>query len=292
MQTLYAFYQDGEGDAGKAEKELFFSIDKMEEMYIYLLQMVVEMQGAAIDKIEQGRNKQLPSQEDLHPNTKFVTNRPLRVLANSKNLKNKREAMSISWADDLDLVKKVFKMLIETEDYKEYMKSEERGFEHDKEFLLRFLKRHIINFEQLHDYFEEKSIFWNDDLDLISSMTLKTLKSIDENTDDVDLLPLWKPEDDEKDFVTTLYRKTLSDAEENEKIINEYTKNWELDRIAMMDTILMKMAIAEARAITSVPIKVTMNEYIELSKYYSTPKSNGFINGVLDQAFSKLEKDG
>lgn len=292
LQTLYSFYQDGEGDAGKAEKELFFSIDKMEEMYIYLLQMVVEMQGAAIDKIEQGRNKQLPSQEDLHPNTKFVTNRPLRVLANSKTLKNKREDMSVSWADDLDLVKKVFKMLIETDDYKEYMESEERGFDHDKEFLLRFLKRHIINYPQLHDYFEEKSIFWNDDLDLIASMTLKTIKSINEDSDDVELLPLWKPEDDEKDFVTTLFRKSLADAEENELIINEFTKNWELDRIAMMDTILMKMAIAEARTISSVPIKVTMNEYIELSKYYSTPKSNGFINGVLDQAFAKLEKDG
>lgn len=292
LQTLYSFYQDGEGDAGKAEKELFFSIDKMEEMYIYLLQMVVEMQGAAIDKIEQGRNKQLPSQEDLHPNTKFVTNRPLRVLANSKTLKNKREDMSVSWADDLDLVKKVFKMLIDTDDYKEYMESEERGFDHDKEFLLRFLKRHIVNFEQLHDYFEEKSIFWNDDLDLIASMTLKTIKSIDEDSDDVELLPLWKPEDDEKDFVTTLFRKSLADAKENESVINEFTKNWELDRIAMMDTILMKMALAEARTITSVPIKVTMNEYIELSKYYSTPKSNGFINGVLDQAFSKLDKEG
>lgn len=292
LQTLYAFYQEGEGDAGKAEKALFFSIDKMEEMYIYLLTLIVEMQGAAIDRIEAGKNKQLPSKEDLHPNTKFVTNRPLRILANSKALRKKAEDLGVTWSDNRDLVKKEFKMLIETEDYKEYMESEERGFAHDRDFLLRFFKRHMINFELLHDYFEEKSVFWNDDLDLISSMTIKTIKTIKENDDDVELLPLWKGDDDEEDFVKTLYRRSLSLAEENESIISEYTKNWEIERIALMDTILMKMAMAEVRSFPSIPAKVSMNEYIELSKYYSTPKSNGFINGVLDQSFAKLKEDG
>lgn len=292
LQTLYAFYQEGEGDAGKAEKALFFSIDKMEEMYIYLLTLIVEMQGAAIDRIEAGKNKQLPSKEDLHPNTKFVTNRPLRILANSKALRKKAEDLGVTWSDNRDLVKKEFKMLIETEDYKEYMESEERGFAHDRDFLLRFFKRHMINFELLHDYFEEKSVFWNDDLDLISSMSIKTIKTIKENDDDVELLPLWKGDDDEEDFVKTLYRRSLSLAEENESIISEYTKNWEIERIALMDTILMKMAMAEVRSFPSIPAKVSMNEYIELSKYYSTPKSNGFINGVLDQSFAKLKEDG
>lgn len=292
LQTLYAFYQEGEGDAGKAEKALFFSIDKMEEMYIYLLTLIVEMQGAAIDRIEAGKNKQLPSKEDLHPNTKFVTNRPLRILANSKTLRKKAEDLGVTWSDNRDLVKKEFKMLMETEDYKEYMESEERGFAHDRDFLLRFFKRHMINFELLHDYFEEKSVFWNDDLDLISSMTIKTIKTIKENDDDVELLPLWKGDDDEEDFVKTLYRRSLSLAEENESIISEYTKNWEIERIALMDTILMKMAMAEVRSFPSIPAKVSMNEYIELSKYYSTPKSNGFINGVLDQSFAKLKEDG
>lgn len=292
LQTLYAFYQEGEGDAGKAEKALFFSIDKMEEMYIYLLTLIVEMQGAAIDRIEAGKNKQLPSKEDLHPNTKFVTNRPLRILANSKALRKKAEDLGVTWSDNRDLVKKEFKMLMETEDYKEYMESEERGFAHDRDFLLRFFKRHMINFELLHDYFEEKSVFWNDDLDLISSMTIKTIKSIKENDDDVELIPLWKGDDDEEDFVKTLYRRSLSLAEENESIISEYTKNWEIERIALMDTILMKMAMAEVRSFPSIPAKVSMNEYIELSKYYSTPKSNGFINGVLDQSFAKLKEDG
>ncbi|NQX91161.1 MAG: transcription antitermination protein NusB [Flavobacteriales bacterium] len=292
LQTLYAFYQEGAGDIGKAEKELFFSIKKMEEMYVYLLSLIVEMQGAAIDKIEAGKNKKLPSKEDLHPNVKFVTNRPLRVLTNSKNLKEKAEDLGVTWSDNKELVRKVFKTLIETEDYKEYMESEERGFDHDREFLLRFFKRHMINNELLHDYFEEKSIFWNDDLDLVSSMTIKSIKTIEEDSDDITLLPLWKADDDEEEFVTTLFRKALTDADENAKLIDEFAANWEMDRIASMDIILMKMALAEVQAISSVPTKVTMNEYIELSKYYSTPKSSGFINGVLDQAFAKLQKEG
>jgi transcription antitermination protein NusB len=292
LHILYAFYQEDERDMVKAEKQLFFSIDKMYEMYIYLIALIVEMQDAAIEKIETGRNKKLPSQEDLHPNTKFVTNRPLRVLANSKILRKEMEQMKLSWVDNPDLIKHIFRMLIETEDYKEYMESDERGFDHDREYLLRFFKRHIINNELLHDYFEEKSIFWNDDLDLTSSMVLKTVKMIEDGDADLTLLPLWKEDDDEKNFVTELFRKTLTQAEENEKMIESFTKNWDIDRIAVIDTILMKMALAEARIFESIPLKVTLNEYIELSKYYSTPKSNGFINGVLDQMFSKMNEDG
>ena len=292
LQTLYAHYQDGEGDIGKSEKSLFFSIEKMQEMYLYLLSLIAEMQGAAIDKIEAGKNKKLPSPEDLHPNTKFVTNRPLRALVNSKVLKKSLADANVNWTDQGDLVSKVFKVLTETDDYKEYMTSEERGFEHDKEFLLRFFKRHIINIPLLQDFFEEKSIFWNDDLDLVASMTIKTIKSIEENTEDLELLPLWKEDDDEEEFVTILFRQTLNRGEDSAKVINEFASNWEMERIAIMDIILMKMALAEAEALKNVPIKVTMNEYIELSKYYSTPKSNAFINGVLDQAFTKLKDDG
>lgn len=292
LQALYAYYQNEEKDAAKAEKQLFFSIDKMYEMYIYLMLLIVDMQRLAIDKIEAGKNKRLPSAEDLNPNTKFVTNIPLRMLANSKALAKKAEEMSISWQDNPDVAKKVWRSLIETEDYKEYMESEERGFEHDKEFLLRFFKRHMINEEMVADYFEEKSIFWNDDLDLMAGMVIKTIKLIDENSDDIELLELWKDPEDEKPFVTTLFAKTLVWGEENEKDIDEATKNWELERIAMMDIILMKMALAEARAFKSIPLKVTLNEYIELSKYYSTPKSNGFINGVLDQLFAKQREEG
>lgn len=293
MQNLYAHYTEGAGEVGKSEKALFFSIEKMHEMYLYLLTLIVEMQGAAIERIESGRNKQLPTHEDLHPNTKFVTNRIIRKLVNSKTLKKTIEKTGVSWADQRDLVKKIFKELTTSDDYKEYMESEERGFDHDREFLLRFFKRHLINMELLQDFFEEKSIFWNDDLDLVSSMTIKTLKLIKDEDDDVELLDLWNQEDTEEyDFTVLLFRKTLGFGEESDQMISEAANNWELDRIAVMDMVLMKMALAEARVFESIPLKVTLNEYIELSKYYSTPKSNGFINGVLDQLFDKLKESG
>lgn len=292
MHLLYAHYTQGEGNIARTEKELFFSIDKMYEMYIYLLSIIVEMQSVAIERIEAGRNKKLPSPEDLHPNVKFVTNRIIRKLTNSKVLRKAAETTGVSWADQKDLMKKLFKSLIETDDYKEYMESEERGYEHDREFLLRFFKRHLINVELLHDFFEEKSIFWNDDLDLVASMTVKTLKLIKDEEDDFELLPLWSDDDEEFKFAEQLFRKTLVLGEESDAFIAEAAKNWELERIALMDMVLMKMALAEARIFESIPLKVTLNEYIELSKYYSTPKSNGFINGVLDQLFEKLSTSG
>lgn len=292
LQALYAYNQSESTDLDAAEKQLMFSLEKMYEMYLYLLLLIVEMQNQAIERIETGKNKRLPSEEDLRPNTKFVTNSPLRILDHSKNLKAALEAYKISWADSEDILKKEFRMLTETEDYKEYMSSTERGFAHDLEFLVRMFKRHMINFEMLHDYFEEKSIFWNDDLDLVASMVIKTLKSIEEGHDDIILLPLWKDPEDEKLFIEKLFRETIMQSKALDEVIAEYTKNWEIERIAVMDILLMKMGIIEAKNFESIPLKVTLNEYIELSKYYSTPKSNSFINGVLDQLFTKLKEDG
>jgi N utilization substance protein B len=292
LQSLYAYFQSVDKDMKKTENELFHGIDKMYHMYLYLLQLIVEMQGAAIDKIESGKNKRLPSEEDLHPNTRFVTNAPLRVLANSKTLKKASESEKINWSENPDLIKKEFRTLIETDEYKEYMESSERGFHHDRIYLIRFFKKHLINFEMLQDWFEEKSIFWNDDLDLVASMVIKTIKTIDEKSDDFELLELWKEDEGEKEFATKLFRNAIVHGEEYSKLIDEFTKNWELDRIAIMDIILMKMAIAEAITFKNIPLKVTLNEYIELSKYYSTPKSHGFLNGVLDKLFAKLKDEG
>ena len=150
----------------------------------------------------------------------------------------------------------------------------------------------MINVELLHDFFEERSVLWTDDLDLAAGMAIKTIKAISDDDADVELLPLWRDPEDEKNFLNNLFKKTLSLGEESEKLIAEAAKNWDFDRIALLDQILMKMAIAEAQTFKDIPLKVTLNEYIELSKYYSTPKSAGFINGVLDQIFDKLKEDG
>ncbi|MDZ4752173.1 MAG: transcription antitermination factor NusB [Flavobacteriales bacterium] len=293
LQVLFAYHSDEKPDAVIYEKTLHGSFEKFRDLYLYLLQLITEMQSLAIDKIEAGRNKKLPTPEDLHPNTKFVTNGLLRILANSKALEKECKSRVISWNENRDLLKQIFKILQETDDYKEYMLSKERGFEHDREYLLRFFRRHIINVELMHDYLEELNIFWIDDLDLASSMVLKTLKKIEENEDDVNLLPLWDDENkDEFKFMIDLYRKSLGMGSETEALITKYAENWESDRIATMDLILMKMALTEASIFPEIPLKVTLNEYIEISKFYSTPKSSVFINGMLDKIFEVLKVEG
>ena len=292
LHILYGFYQDSDADVVATQKALTHSVGKMQELYVLLLMMIGAMQGFAIDRIEAGRKKQLPTPEDLHPNTKFVTNKPLRALANSKKLQKAASDLGVGWGDDQEMLRKMFRSLLEHEEYIEFMASEERGFKHDREYLIRIFRKHMITSEVFQERLEEQSIFWNDDLDLAASMAIKTIKTIRETDDDITLLPLWREDDDDKQFLETLFVESLAQAEVNEILVTEAAKNWELERIALMDRILMKMALAEAKSFSSIPLKVTLNEYIELSKYYSTPKSNGFINGVLDQLFTQLKKDG
>ena len=291
LHVLYAFYQDEDRDVVKTKKALDHSIEKMQELYLLLLLMIGSMQSFAIDRIEAGRKKQLPSPEDLHPNTKFVTNRPLRVLANSKTSAKRRRRQHRLGGSPRNAA----------EDFPRTSRPRgihglhgQRGtrFPPRSGSLIRMFRKHMINEELFQDNLEELSIFWNDDLDLAASMAIKTIKTISEADEDVELLPLWRDDDDDRQFFEGLFTETLAQAQENEAYVTEAAANWDLERIALMDRILMKMALAEARTFSSIPLKVTLNEYIELSKYYSTPKSHGFINGILDELFGKLKKDG
>lgn len=292
LHILYGFYQDEDQDSVKAKKALTHSIKKMHELYILLLNLIAAMQGIAIDRIEAGRKKQLPTPEDLHPNTKFVRNAPLRVLANSKNLQRQTEELGVGWSKHQELLRNMFREMIASEDYLKYMDSEDRSFKHDRDALVKMFKKTLINNEIFQDTLEEESIFWIDDLDLASSMVIKTIKSIKEDDEEVNLLDVWRDDEDDKAFMDGLFTQTLAQGEENEKLIKEGAKNWELERIALTDKILMKMALAEAKTFPSIPLKVSLNEYIELSKYYSTDKSHGFINGILDQLYTKLLDSG
>ena len=292
LHVLFGYYQDEDRDPKRSRQALDHSTQKMQELYLMLLDMVGSMQALAIERIEAGYKKQLPSPEDLNPNTKFVTNKPLRVLANSENLRKACEAHGVGWANRQELLKGIFRALLDHEEYTEYMASEERGFQADRESLIRMFRKHMVNFDLFQDMLEEESIFWVDDLDLAASMAIKTIKTIKEGDEEVELLPLWRDDDDDKAFMEDLFTQTLALGEESEAHIKEGAQNWELERIATTDRILMKMALAEARTFESIPLKVTLNEYIELSKYYSTPKSHGFINGILDQLFIKLKESG
>ncbi len=292
LQALYAYFQSEEESFVRSEKELLSSIEKMYDLYIYLLLTFGELKGMAVRRVEENKKKLRPTEEDLNPNTKFIDNALIAQLEESPELRKLSEQRKVNWTNDesQEMFRKMFQHIRESETYIHHMNSDELGYEADKSFVVDLFKVEIANFELLYNYFEEKSIHWLDDIDLVCSMVIKTLKQTEEGQT-VDLLPLYKPNDDEKEFIVELLRKTISMDSENEKLIDELTDNWELERIAKMDIILMKMAITELQIFNNIPTKVTLNEYIEISKFYSTPKSNGFINGILDKAIDRLTKE-
>jgi N utilization substance protein B len=291
LQALYAYYQSEETDFSKTQKGLLDAIERMYDLYIYLFLTFGELRRIAENQLEEKKKKIRPTEQDLHPNRKFVKNQFIEKLESSRDLRALSETRKVNWTGDenQEMFRKMYLQIKESETYVMYMNDEEHSFENDRQFIVDLFKIEIANSSFLYNYFEEKSIHWMDDIDLACSMVLKTIKSVEEDGQ-LELLPLYKKDDDEQEFITTLLRKTISMDKENEQLIDELTKNWELDRIAKMDVILMKMAITELQVCKSIPTKVTLNEYIEIAKFYSTPKSNGFINGVVDKAIELLTK--
>ncbi len=293
LQALYAYYQSDEQSLKKIETELFNAIDNIYDLYLYLLLTMPELKFIGEHRIEENKKKIRPTEQDTNPNLKFVNNILVERLANDPKLIRESEVNKVNWQGDEkhELLRKMFLNMKDSETYFEHMNNGATGFEADKSMLLDIFKNDIANFPLLYSYFEELSIHWIDDIDFACSMVVKTIKNMEEDIQKVGVLDLYKDEEDEQEFVRTLLRKTIAMDTENEKIIDHLTTNWELDRIAKMDTILMKMAITEFQMFRTIPTKVTLNEYIEISKFYSTPKSNGFINGILDKAIDYLTKE-
>lgn len=292
LQALYAYFQSKEDNYRKTENELMQAVERIYDLYIYLLLTFSEVKNISENRNEEKKKKIRPTEEDLHPNLKYINNKIVCMLEESKELRTISEERKVNWVGDetQEMFRKIYLHMKDSETFFEYMNNGQEGFEEDKAFALELFRTEIANSEILYNYFEEKSIHWIDDIDLACSMTLKTIKTI-EDGERVSILPLYKKDDDEQEFIRELLRKTISMNKENEELIDELTKNWELDRIAKMDIILMKMAITELQIFNNIPTKVTLNEYIEISKFYSTPKSNGFINGILDKAIDKLQKE-
>jgi N utilization substance protein B len=292
LQMLYAYYQSGEENLLKFENELLQSIERIYDLYLLLLTSMPELVHAAENKIQDKKKKLRPTAADLNPNLKFIQNHVFNQLIESPNLRKATEKNKVNWigAEKQEIFRKLFIQIQESELYFEFMNDDLQSFESDKSFAINLFKTEIANSELLHNFFEESSIHWMDDLDHTCSMVLKTLKLSKEQTP-FDILPLYKEDDFEKEFVIDLFRKTVSLNKENELLIDELTNNWELDRIAKMDVILLKMGITELQVFPEIPTKVTLNETIEISKFYSTPKSNIFINGILDKAIERLKKE-
>jgi len=288
MQTLYSYFQQEKPDIVFYEKELFKSLDKIYDLYVYVLVLFTDIHHTALLVTEENKNKRLPSKEDLEPNLRFIENVALVSLTRSEELKKEVANRKISWQSDFDLVRKLYTELRATDLYKNYMASTTPSAKEDKQFLISMATEFLYEHDLLNHIFEEKNIHWADDTFGAFSMVARTFENF---TGKINLVPLYKDKEDDQQFISTLFRKTIAGDKESEKLIDEKTKNWELDRIASMDILLMKMAIAEFLHVSNVPVKVSLNEYIDISKEYSTPNSKTFINGVLDKIIAELKRD-
>lgn len=290
LQALYAFFQSNNGDIAKGEKELLVSIDKVYDLYLYQLSLIMEIVRYAGRMSEEAKQKRLPSADDLSPNTRFIDNQVVCKLNANRSLLKALEERKINWINEQEFIKKFVLSIKDSEEYKLLLSSEENSYEADKTFLITIYKSKISDSEQLQQYLEENSIYWMDDMELVNSMIVKTLKSFSEDANEFfPILPLYKEEEDDKKFIRELFCKTIINNKEYEEIIAEKTKNWEVDRIALMDILIMKMAICEVLNFPSIPVKVTLNEYIDISKRFSTPKSKTFVNGILDKIILDLK---
>jgi transcription antitermination protein NusB len=289
MQMLYSFFQHEKADVATFEKELFKSLDKVYNLYIYVLALFVDLHHQAYVTIDEHKHKLRPTKEDLNPNMKFVNNSLLTALTESKELKKEIEKQKVSWQENYDVVRKLYNEIKNTEDYKHYIALPENTVKDDRNFLISLIINHLAEHDLLNHVFEEKNIHWADDTFLAFNSVIRTFENFD---GEFKLMPLLKDVEDDKEFVSTLFRKTIQYKPQYEELIQAHTKNWELDRIANMDVLLMKMAIAEILHLKNVPVKVSLNEYIDISKEYSTPNSKTFVNGVLDKIILQLKTTG
>lgn len=297
MQSLYAITHSENDDIKKEEKFLKFSIQKLFDLYVLNLQLFVELHKLATKKIEIAKTKILATKEDLQPNKKFIKNRYLLHLVESQSLANYVNSHKIeNWQAHDEFVKVVYEAMINSEIYKTYMASKEVSKEEDKNFIIDIFTEIIASNEKLADYFEDETISWADDIPFVNTWIVKTLEKLKLKEPFI-LGKLYKDEDDEQ-FVSELFTKTILKKEEYIKDVSRVTPNWDSDRIADVDMLLIQMAITEFLYFPSIPTKVTINEYIEIAKDYSTSKSGHFINGVLDKLSkiflkaNKLQKIG
>ena len=291
LQIVFAYYQKGAKDLRVAENELLLSLRRSYDLYHYLLLLIVDVTRMYERMIETKRNKYRPTDEELNPDLRILNNRLAAQIAKNEALAAYVKEHGISWADDLDFVKKTLEMILASDVYADYKKNEDDSYETDRKFWRHIFKRVIANNEFVEDYLEEKSIYWNDDVDIIESFVLKTLKRFDEQAGTKqELLPMYNNMNDQH-YVIQLFRQTILRGEEYREIINRHSKNWESERVAHMDLIIMQVALTEIMTFPTIPISVTLNEYIDAAKYYSTPKSGTFINGVLDSIVEELKKE-
>lgn len=291
MQAIYAWKSYGEdAEQRVVEKNMLKGVDEIYDLYIYLINLLCFQKRIAENKIELAKNRNFPTEQDLNPNLKFVSNKLFQFLEENEELNSYLEKNSqLNW-DLLDTYpSNLYKEIVASEEYQNYMNNSATSFEEDKKLLIDIFEKIIAPSENLHDWLEELNIHWADDVHIANSMVVATLKSfIPKSTSNFKLFKVYK-DDSDREFVIELFRKTIRYRDEALKQIEEKATNWELDRIATLDLILLQMALTEIQYFPNIPPKVTLNEYIELSKVYSTEKSKVFVNGILDRSLKELK---
>lgn len=293
LQAVYAYLESGEDFVENGLKHLLDSIDKMKDLFVWQLSFLVETKRFAENRIEENKRKNFPTQEDLNPNMRYVENRVICTLESNRDLRREEERLKINWADNQDIVRNYYNMMRNTEEYKEYMSDPVSNFDRDKKFIVKMITEYFSELELLQDFYEEKSIFFVDDYHLVSSMLIKYFSDLKPTFNENSMLPsIYKTEDDvvneDKEFVKKLFREVIRHNDEYAKLVGSNTSNWEKERVCVMDMIILKLALTELCCFPYIPVKVSMNEYIEISKYFSTPKSKVFVNGILDRISKKL----
>lgn len=298
LQEIYAYHQAQETDPIAAERRLLNHVDDLYGLFIRQLSFWVEVKTFAERRIEENMHKNFPTEEDLNPNRRFTNNRVINALENNADLQRLIEKYKINWADDReDFIRGFYNKLREYPEYVEYMKSEKDNFNQDKKLILDVIDNHIADDELQFDFYADKNLEYNSDFQLGLFLLWKFINEMDEHFDSTSKLPtVYKTDleenNDDKQFVIRLFRETLKNADIYQKLVSENISNWDYDRIAVMDKIIIFMALTEFCQFHDIPVKVTINEYIEISKFYSTPDSRRFVNGLLDKLAAKLGEEG
>ena len=293
VQIVYAYYQNGSNNLDAAEKELLFSISKAYDLYNYLLLLMVDLTECASKRIENAKLKKLATAEDLNPNMRFVNNKFIAQLQSNKMLIEYQERQKRSWlADHEEFTKQLLDKILVSDIYKEYMAKTETSYIEDREFWRMLYKSFINKSVELEDLLEEMSLYWNDDKEIVDTFVLKTINRFDSKQGaDQQLLPEYKDEED-RTYAVRLLRRSVLNCDEYRRLVSDNTRNWDINRVAVMDVVIMQVALAEILSFSNIPVSVSLNEYVEIAKYYSTPKSSSFVNGTLDGIVKKLRKEG
>lgn len=293
LQALYSYQQSQTLDPKPFEKALLHNVESVYEMYIWLLSLLVEVADYSTIDAEERANKFLPSEEDLNANDKLQNNLFIKALRENAEYQAAFNRFKIDWSFDPEVSKSVFIALKASPEYSEYLALDDHSIRSDKDIIKHIFKKLILKSPGIEEVFEERFINWPVDKEVLKAMVAKTFKNFtseDPRENELaEVCPNWI---EDKPFIIDLFKKVIAFEEEYQELISEKTKNWDSERIAVMDTLLMRMAIVELVHFTSVPVKVTMNEYIEISKEFSTPKSNSFINGILDKILADLKASG